>query len=285
MNYNKTIAYIYALLAVCYGTYFCISYIYYYTATIRGYYYREKTFGIIKKIHCYDKDSCYADIEYIVNNIKYLNNTKIPNNLKIGDKVKIKYNPNVPNEILVYDNHHIYAIVYIILLIIFIILLWVFLFIVILFPSIYDKYIFLIYAIITTILMSYQCYIIIHNNYYDLYNYDDYKENTIGIVKSQDYCDDKKMCYSNIEYLIDDIKHNVRILTFYYKVGENVKVYYNKDNPEVIKIYDKSTNKKQITIIILTVILLFAWICLIFNSPLLLKINNKKYLKKSLKYH
>ena len=91
------------------------------------------------------------------------------------------------------------------------------------------------------------------------------------------------MCYSNIEYLIDDIKHNVRILTFYYKVGENVKVYYNKDNPEVIKIYDKSTNKKQITIIILTVILLFSWICLIFNSPLLLKINNKRYLKKSLK--
>jgi hypothetical protein len=34
MEYSKIIGYIYALLAVGYGTYFCITYIYYYKATI-----------------------------------------------------------------------------------------------------------------------------------------------------------------------------------------------------------------------------------------------------------
>lgn len=53
-----------------------------------------------------------ADIEYIVNNIKYLNNTKIPNNLKIGDKVKIKYDSIDLNNIIIYGiyNDYIYYI-------------------------------------------------------------------------------------------------------------------------------------------------------------------------------
>ena len=48
----------------------------------------------------------------------------------------------------------------------------------------------------------------------------------------------------------------------------------------IIKIIQKSLKfmiNLQINIIILIVILLFAWICLIFNSPLLLKINNKYF--------
>ena len=286
MEYYKIIGYIYALLAVGYGTYLCITNIDYYIATINGYYNKNKkeTIGVIKNIHCYDKNSCYADIEYIVNNIKYINNIDTPNNLKIGDKVNLKYNPlspNNPNDLRVFSNLYIYLFIYIILLVIFIILLWIFLIIVIIYPN---KYIFIIYAIIITIIASYECYIIINNNYTDdLYksNNDDY---TIGIVKSQDKCYDNKMCFSIIEYLIDDVKYTIKQLTFNYKIGENVKIYYNKNNPQEIKIYDKSKNKREITIIILTVILLFAWICLIFNIPLIIKINNKKYLKKSLKY-
>ena len=183
MEYYKIIGYIYALLAIILGTYFSITYIDYYIATINGYY-RYTTTSIIKKINCYDKNSCYADVEYIVNNIKYLNNTKIPNNLKIGDKVKIKYNSIDPNNIIIYgiysDYIYIY-IIYIFLLIIFIILLWIFLIILIIYPN---KYIFLIYAIIATIIIIYKLY----NTIYIYYNnYNDNKKNTIVIIKIQDY--------------------------------------------------------------------------------------------------
>ena len=91
MNYNKIISFVYALLAVGYGTYFCIMYIYYYMATINGYNSRIKTIGTIKNIECYDKASCYANIEYTVNNIKYTKYTDVPNNLKIGDKIYVDY--------------------------------------------------------------------------------------------------------------------------------------------------------------------------------------------------
>jgi hypothetical protein len=280
MNYSKIISYIYALLAVGYGTYFCITYIYYSEfSIIRGYHYRIGTIGIIKNIECYD-DSCSADIEYTVNNIKYLILTIIPNNLKVGDKIEIRYNPNNPSEALVFGNMHIYSYIYIILLIIFIILLWIILFNVILYENTYNKYIFLIYAIFITIVISYVCYINIHNNYYnDLNKYDDYEDYTIGIIKSQEDCHDMddyknedEMCYSNIEYLIDGVKHNVKLLTFYYNVGENVKVYYNKDTPEAIKIYDKTENERLIKIIIYTIILLLLWICLFYCIPLILNL-------------
>jgi hypothetical protein len=211
MNYNKIISYIYALLAVGYGTYFCITYIYNNINILRGYFYRKTTFATIKKIICYDKNDCNSYIEYTVDNIKYTNVIITSNNFKVGDKVEIKYTPNNPNEIYFYENYHIYAIIYAIILIIFIILLWIFLFIVIVYPN---KYIFLIYAIIVTILISYHFYKNIHRNYKNLDNY--YSYNTIGII-------------------------------------------------------------------IYTVILLFAWICLIFNIPVILK-TNKRYLKKSINY-
>jgi hypothetical protein len=206
----------------------------------------------------------------------------VPNNLKIGDEVKVLYSYNKhynDYDILVYGNIHIYSYIYISLLIIAIILLWIFLFIVILFSSIYNKYIFLIYAIFITVIISYTCYININNNYNnDLNKYDDYEDYTIGIITSQEDCseNEEEMCYSNIEYLIDDVKHNVKLLTFYYKVGENVKVYYNKDTPEAIKIYDKTENQRLIKIIIYTIILLLLWICLFYCIPLILNLRNKK---------
>jgi hypothetical protein len=275
MNYSKIISYIYTLLAVGLGTYFCITYIYYYKATLDGYYSKDKeeTTAIIKTINCYD-NSCYSKLEYNINGIKYMNEIDTPN-LKIGDKIKIKYNPNAPNdanELRVYNNIYIYSFIFIILLIICIILLWIFLFIIILFSSNYDKFIFLFYSIFITIFISYYCYIIIHNNSYDLLNrYNDYENYTIGIIKSQDECYDNIMCFSNIEYLIDDIKHNVKLLTFYYKVGEEVKVYYNKDYPQDIKIYDKTENKRIIKTIIFIIILLLLWIFLFFNIPIIIK--------------
>jgi hypothetical protein len=274
MNYSKIISYIYALLAVGYGTYFCITYIYYYRAILRGYIDKKSTIGIIKTINCYDKDSCYSDIEYTINNIKYTKNTLVPNNLKIGDEVKVLYSYNKhynDYDILVYGNIYIYSYIYISLLIIAIIFLWIFLFIVIIFSSIYNKFIFFIYAIFVTIIISYRCYINIHNNYYDdIHKYDDYEDYTIGIITSQEDCSENEMCFSNIEYLINGVKHNVKLLTFYYKVGENVKVYYNKDTPEAIKIYDKTENQRLIKIIIYTIILLLLWICLFYNIPLIL---------------
>jgi hypothetical protein len=285
MNYNKIISYIYALLAVGYGTYFYIMYIYYYKLTLDGYYSKnkEETIAIIKTINCYD-NSCYSNLEYIVNNIKYMNVKNIKNNLKIGDKIKIKYTIDNPNEIFVYGNQHIYAFIYIILFIIFILLLWIFLFIVILYKNNYNKFIFLIYAIFITIIISdtiyfninrlyeYQDYIINanHNNENDLdnYYYDNFENYTIGIIKNQDEY------YSNVEYLVDGFKYNIKILTIDYKIGEEVKVYYNKDYPEAIKIYDetKSLNKKEIKQIkiILYIILLLLWIFLFFNIPIII---------------
>lgn len=285
MNYNKLISYIYALLAVGYGTYFFITYIYYHLTTVRGYNYRKETIGIIKTMECYDDDDyCTSNIEYTVNNTKYSNISTVPNNLKIGDEIKIKYTPNYPNEIFIYGNMHIYAYIYITLLIIAIILLWIFLFIVIIFSSIYNKFIFLIYAIFVTIIISYECYLNINNNYNnDLNKYDDYEDYTIGIITSQEDCSnindnniEHEMCFSYIEYLIDGVKHNVKLLTFNYKVGENVKVYYNKDTPEAIKIYDETENQRLIKIIIYIIILLLSWICLFYCIPLILNLRNKK---------
>ena len=279
MNYSKIISYIYALLAVGYGTYFFIIIYFSEFSIIRGYNNRKETIGIIKNIDCYDKESCYGNIEYTVNNIKYLESIKIPNNSKIGDTIKLKYTPDNPKEVFAYGNMHIYAYIYIFLTILLIIILWIFLLIAILFPSIYNKYIFLIYAIFVTIIISYDCYIKIHNNSYNeclLHKYDDYEDYTIGIIKSQDDCYDLdnntiKMCYSNIEYLINDVKYNVKLLTFNYnKVGEEVKVYYNKNYPEDIKIYDKNENKKIITIIIYSIILILLWICLFNSIPFIL---------------
>ena len=278
MNYNKIISYIYALLAVGYGTYFFIIYIYYYRAILRGYINKKSTIGIIKTIHCYYEDSCYSDIEYSINNIKYTRSAHVPNNVKVGDEIEVSYSYNdhyKDYDILVFGNMHIYSYIYIILLIIFIILLWIILFNVILYENTYNKYIFLIYAIFITVIISYTCYININNNYYnDLNKYDDYEDYTIGIIKSQEDCleNEEKICYSNIEYLIDGVKHNVKLLTFYYKVGENVKVYYNKDTPEAIKIYDKTENERLIKIIIYTIILLLLWICLFYCSPLILNL-------------
>jgi|694.fasta_scaffold28173_12 amino acid transporter len=278
MNYSKIISYIYALLAVGYGTYFFIVIYFSEFSIIRGYNYRKETIGIIKTINCYDKNDCYGDIEYIVNNTKYLTSNNIPNNLKIDDKIEVRYIPNNPNEALVYGNSHIYAYIYIILIIIAIILLWIFLFIVILYKNTYNKFIFLIYAIFITVIISFVCYINIHNNYYnDLNKYDDYEDYTIGTIKSQDTCstedydDKKKMCYNNIEYLIDDVKHNVKLLLINYKVGEEVKVYYNKDNPKAIMIYDKTENERLIKIIIYIIIILLLWIFLFYNIPIIIK--------------
>ena len=276
MNYSKIISYIYALLAVGYGTYFCIIYIYSELTIINFYNYRIETIGIIKTINCYDNNDCYADIEYTVNNIKYLSLSKIPNNSKIGDKIEVRYNPDNLNDAFFYGNMHIYAYIYIILTIILIIILWIFLLIVILFPSIYNKYIFLIYSIFITVIISYGCYINIFDNYNNLNKYDDYEDYTIGTIKSHDECYDtddkneKKMCYNNIEDFIDGVKHNVKLLLINYKVGEEVKVYYNKDNPEAIMIYDKTENERLIKIIIYVIILILLWIFLFYNIPIIL---------------
>ena len=292
MNYSKIISYIYALLAVGYGTYIFITYIYYYMANINDYNNRKETTGIIKTIYCHDKESCYSDIEYTVNNTKYILLNPISKNSKIGDKIKLRYSPNNPKEAIVYGNMHIYSYIYISLLIIAILLLWIFLFIVIIFSNIYNKFIFLIYAIFVTVIITYVCCINIYNSYYDfdeylinadhyyklyyddLYKYGDYENYAIGIIKSQDEY------YSYVEYLIDGVKYNVKLSTTHYKVGKEVKVYYNKDNPEAIKIYDNTEkNKRLIKIIIYAIILLLLWIFLFFNIPIILK-NDYDYIKK-----
>jgi hypothetical protein len=280
MNYSQIISYIYALLAVGLGTYFCIIYINYYNFTYNIYNNRKKAIGIIKTINCYDKNSCHSDIEFSVNDIKYaLRGQPISNNLKIGDKIEVIYNPNDPNDVIYYETIYIYAVIYIILLILLIIcilLLWIFLFIVILFENNYNKFIFLFYSFFITIFISYHLYIKIHNNLYGIFNaYDDYEDTTMGIIKSNDQCFDNTMCYSIVEYLIDDVKHNVKILTFDRKVGEEVKVYYNKDYPDAIKLYDKNENKQILKAIIYIIIILLLWIFLIFNISFIYKGTNK----------
>ena len=179
MEYYKIIGYIYAIIAIILGTYFSITYIDYYYKDINFYNNKQlkETIAIIKNIDCYDKNSCYADIEYIANYIKYIEKIDIPNNLKIGDKIKIKYNSKAERTIYYYnynDTDIYYKYIYLILLIIFIILLWIFLIILIIYPN---KYIFLIYAIIATIIITYKLYntIYIYYNSGTLKNYEKYK--------------------------------------------------------------------------------------------------------------
>ena len=274
MIYSQIISYIYVLIAIILGTIFSIYYIDYYYKDINFYNNKQliETTAIIKNIDCYDKNSCNAEIEYTANNVKYIEKIDTPNNLKIGDKIKIKYNSKAERTIYYYnynDNDIYYKYIYLILLIIFILLLWIFIIIGIIFSN---KYIFLIYAIIATIIISYIFYNIIYNYYEnykneDLYNYDDYKYYTIGIIKSTNNNN-----YSNIEYLIDDVKYNVNRRTIDYKVGENVKVYYNKDKPNDIKIYDKTEYKRKIILIILIFFFCLLWLYLFFNIPFILKL-------------
>lgn len=274
MIYSKIISYLYALIAIILGTISSLHYIDYYYKDIIFYNNKQliETTAIIKNIDCYNKNSCYAEIEYTANNVKYIEKIDTPNNLKIGDKIKIKYNSKAERTIYYYnynDNDIYYKYIYLILLIIFILLLWIFIIIGIIFSN---KYIFLIYAIIATIIISYIFYNIIYNYYEnykneDLYNYDDYKYYTIGIIKSTNNNN-----YSNIEYLIDDVKYNVNRRTIDYKVGENVKVYYNKDNPNDIKIYDKTEYKRKIILIILILFFCLLWLYLFFNIPFILKL-------------
>ena len=53
--------------------------------------YDGNTTGLIKTFECYYKNSCYADIEYTINDVKYLINIDVPNNLKVNDKITLKY--------------------------------------------------------------------------------------------------------------------------------------------------------------------------------------------------
>jgi len=287
MNYSQIISYIYALLAVGYGTYFFIIDIIGHIRFLGIYNSKKEVIGIIKNIHCYYddygyyEDNCNSDIEYTINNIKYIENIHVPNNLKIGDEIKISYNPNDHKEIIFYGNDYIYTVIYIILSIIAIILLWIFLFIVIIFSSIYNKFIFIFYSIFVTIIIFYDLYYIINNNY-NYYNfrfidqYANFEDYTIGIITRQKNCSENKFCTSNIEYSIDGIKYSLIIPTFDYKVGENAKVYYNKDNPEDIVLYDKNGDQELIKTIIYIFISLLLLISLFYSIPLYIReiINN-----------
>jgi len=157
--------YIYVIIAIILATAFSIKYIYNYYLDISFYTNEQfkETTGIIKNINCdYIMKKCYADIEYTINNVKYINDTEIPNNLKVGNIIKIKYNSKAEGSIFYYENKNLYySLIYIILLIIFTILLWLFLIIVIIYPN---KYIFIIYAIIATVIITYLLYNFFHNH-------------------------------------------------------------------------------------------------------------------------
>lgn len=263
MLYNKIISYIYALLGVGYGTYILIFYCINYIQLL--YNYSPKTVGIIKSLECNGKNKCYGEIEYEVNNIKYINNTKISKKLKIGDKIELRYNKNNHRDSLIYEYEYIYL--YIILLIIGIIILWILLIIVIIYDN---KYIYLLYAIFFTTIITYTVYININS----VFNVNNHQESTKGIIKSQEECnniDNGKMCYSIIEYTIKGKKYNIKTITYNYKVGEEIKVYYDKAYPEAINVYDKIENKKIIEISIIIIFIILLWIFLLFNIPIILK--------------
>ena len=55
--------------------------------------------GLIKTFKCDYKNNCIADIEYTINDVKYLNNhISVPNNLKENDKIKLKYPEDRPDD-------------------------------------------------------------------------------------------------------------------------------------------------------------------------------------------
>jgi len=262
MYYKKIISYIYALLAVGYGTYIFLHFI---INNIKLLYYYRRTIGIIKSLDCNDKNECKTEIEYKVNNIKYKNNIKISKKLKLGDKIEIRYNKDNHRDSLIYEKINIY--IWIILLIIGIIILWILLIIVIIYNN---KYIFIIYGIYFTITITYIVYI----NIYNMYDVNNDKETTKGRIKSQEDCkniDNKEMCYSIIEYTIKGIKYNIKTITYNYKVGEELNVYYDKDYPEAINVYDKIEKKIIIEIIIIIIFIILLWIFLFFNIPIILK--------------
>jgi hypothetical protein len=276
MNSNKIVSYIYALIACILGTYFCIISILYYNMVITSYNeFDGTTTGLIKTFKCHYKDSCFADIEYTVNNVKYINYIDVPNNLKENDTITLKYmkdKPNDPNYLRVNNNQHISASIIIFFLIFSIILLWGLLFLNMLFKDkFYNKYFFILYALITTSLSSYLCYLFINKNYFnDLNKYNNYDNYTIGIIKEHIECyNNGNGCLSNIEYMIDNKKYNVNILTFDYKVGENVMIYYNSEFPTEIIVYDKTINRRLIIIIISIIILILLWISLFYCIPII----------------
>jgi hypothetical protein len=74
--------------------------------------YDGNTTGLIKTFECYNKNTCYSDIEYTVNDVKYLINIDVPNNLKVNDTITLKYmndKPNFPYYLKIENNQHIYT--------------------------------------------------------------------------------------------------------------------------------------------------------------------------------
>jgi hypothetical protein len=289
MNSNKIVSYIYALIACILGTYFCIISILYYNLVIVNYNsYDGNTTGLIKTFECYNKNTCYSDIEYTVNDVKYLINIDVPNNLKVNDTITLKYmndKPNFPYYLKIENNQYISASIIIFFLVFTIILLWGLLFLNMIFKdNYYNKYLYILYALIATSLSSYLCYLSINKNYLnDLNRYDIYDNYTIGIIKENTECikygnDTGNLnsdgnygngCISNIEYMIDNKNYNVETLTFDYKVGENVTIYYNSEFPTEITVYDKTINKRIKIIIISIIILILLWISLFYCIPII----------------
>jgi hypothetical protein len=121
------------------------------------------------------------------------------------------------------------------------------------------------------LIKTFKCYLFINKNYFnDLNKYDNYDNYTIGIIKKQNECyNNGNGCLSNIEYMIDNKRYNVNILTFDYKVGDNVMIYYNSESPMDIIVYDKTINKRLIIIIISIIILILLWISLFYCIPII----------------
>jgi hypothetical protein len=266
MTYNITIRFLYTLLTIIIGTFFCfyhieksykkIAYYYSYDSKTTGYIISKKCLNDIVDLKCYYK-------EYTVNDTKYSNSFNESEDLITDKKVDILYKKDSPEISMVDDKSNINNFINLFISIIILILLWLFFLIIILNENTYNNYIHLFYAFAFNIFLSYYC--IIYNYYYYnniIGNYSNYDSYTIGIVK------DKGI----IEYSINNINKTLKYSSNYnFKIGDKVNLMYDKKDIEDIIIYDfKSKIIYIVKSIILTIFAIIIWFFLFFNISYIL---------------
>jgi hypothetical protein len=169
MNYYIITGYIYVILSILIITLICVRWsMFDSNNNIHSYFYiNEYTTGIIKNIECNNNDIhnneitksfnltiCNYTLDYTINNIKISDTLYADKNkYKIGDKIRIFYQSSV----LIVDLIIFY------LLIIIIIILWFFLLIIIIFSNNFNKYLYICYPSIASILI-----LLIINRYNDI---------------------------------------------------------------------------------------------------------------------
>ena len=151
----------------------------------------------------------------------------------------------------------------IIIYIIMIILVWLFLFIHIKYQN---HYITLLYLFLAISLGTFFILYLLYRIYRDRINYYNYFINpkfAPAVIKKVICNNDTKLCKTEIEYTINNVKYSKSIFLNNYKENDKITIIYDNEN---LDIYDETIIiHSKIYIIILIILLILLWILFIYD--------------------